>query len=92
MTRAHLKSLTIAWELMFTRSSLQTPDMVEQHRLLTEVAGLVDSGAVKTTLRRLLSPISAANLRAAHAEIETGRSIGKLVLADWARSDLSHST
>jgi NADPH:quinone reductase len=86
MSKAHLKSLTLTWELMFTRSSLQTPDMVEQHRLLAEVMAMVDAGRIRSTATRRLSPISAANLRTAHALIEGGHTIGKVVLEGWPTS------
>jgi NADPH:quinone reductase len=74
------KSASLHWESMFTRSSFQTPDMEAQHRLLTEVAKLVDTGIVRTTLAQTLGTINAANLRRAHALIESGRARGKLVL------------
>ncbi len=77
------KSATLAWELMFTRSMFQTPDMIEQHNLLEELTQLVDAGKVKTTLTELLEPINAANLRKAHAKIESGKTIGKIVLANF---------
>lgn len=67
-------------ELMFARSMYRTPDMIQQHKLLTEVAGLVDDGLVKTTLGKNLGKISAANLRQAHALLESGSTIGKIVL------------
>lgn len=67
-------------EMMFARSMHQTPDMIQQHKLLTEVAGLVDEGLVKTTLGQNLGRISAANLRKAHAALESGGTIGKVVL------------
>jgi zinc-binding alcohol dehydrogenase family protein len=75
------KSLSVHWELMFTRSLFGTPDIAEQHRILGEVSALVDSGVVRTTLREELGPLSAENLRRAHATVESGRSVGKLVLA-----------
>jgi zinc-binding alcohol dehydrogenase family protein len=74
------KSLTISWEMMFTRSLFQTDDMIEQHRLLREVAALVDAGKVVTTLARHGGPLTATNLAAAHRHLEEGRSIGKTVL------------
>jgi NADPH:quinone reductase len=37
------KSAAFVWELMFTRSLFQTPDMIEQHQLLDTVAELIDS-------------------------------------------------
>jgi len=77
------KSVSFSWELMFTRSRFQTPDMDEQHRILTQVAEWLDAGRLRTTLTEKLSPISAANLRAAHAQVESGKMVGKLVLENW---------
>ncbi|AFH63074.2 zinc-binding alcohol dehydrogenase family protein [Paenibacillus caseinilyticus] len=74
------KSVTFVWELMFTRSMYQTPDMIEQHKLLNDIARLVDGGVIRTTTSETLSPIHAANLRLAHAKLESGRTIGKVVL------------
>lgn len=74
------KAITVAWELMFTRPMLATPDMIEQHRLLTEVSRLVDAGVLRTTLTETLSPIDAASLKSAHARAESGQAIGKTVI------------
>ena len=68
---------------MFRRSLFETPDMIQQHRLLSEVAKLVDSGVIRTTFRQHFGSINAENLRRAHALIETGTSIGKIVLEDF---------
>jgi NADPH:quinone reductase-like Zn-dependent oxidoreductase len=68
---------------MFTRSSFQTPDMIEQHRLLNQVADWLDDGTLRGTLTETLSPINAANLRAAHAKLESGTMVGKLALKGW---------
>jgi NADPH:quinone reductase len=78
-----LKSAAIHFELMFTRPRFKTPDMIEQHKLLNQVADWLDSGKLKGTLKQTLSPINAANLRKAHAQLESGSTIGKLVLAGW---------
>jgi zinc-binding alcohol dehydrogenase family protein len=77
------KSLSIHWEMMFARPVWQTPDMIEQHRLLTHVAELVDAGKIRTTLSETLGTIDAANLKRAHAMIESGRTRGKLVLSGF---------
>ena len=77
------KSVTFAWESMFTRSSYQTADMIEQHNLLNQLALLIDAGKIQTTLTERLEPITAANLRAAHRKIESGQTIGKIVLANF---------
>jgi len=78
------KSATFVWEFMFTRSMYQTEDMIEQHHLLTRIAEWVDEQKIQSTLTETLSPINAANLRTAHAKLEAGRMIGKLVLTGWA--------
>lgn len=77
------KSVSIHWEAMFTRPVFGTPDMIEQHRLLNEVAGMVERGEIRTTLAENLGPINADNLRTAHAKIESGRARGKIVLAGF---------
>ena len=77
------KSVTFAWEFMFTRPMYQTEDMLEQHKLLTQVACWVDAGMIRSTLTETLSSINAANLRTAHAKLEAGHMIGKLVLTGW---------
>jgi NADPH:quinone reductase len=77
------KSVTLCWELMFTRPRFQTPDMIEQHRLLNQVAERLDAGKLKCTLKETLSPISGANLKKAHERLESGTMIGKLVLKGW---------
>lgn len=78
-----MKSASLHWEFMFARSMHQTPDMVEQHKLLTYVAKEIDAGNLKTTINLVIRPINAVNLRKAHALIEQGNAIGKVVLADW---------
>jgi NADPH2:quinone reductase len=74
------KAVSIHHELMFTRPIYGTPDMAEQGRILTEVSRLVDEGKLRTTLTERLSPISAANLKQAHALLESGKARGKIVL------------
>jgi NADPH:quinone reductase-like Zn-dependent oxidoreductase len=48
--------------------------------LLNRVSDLVDQGYIQTTVGKNLGTINAGNLKAAHAELESGRSIGKIVL------------
>jgi len=81
--RLFSKSVALHPEFMFTRSMFATADMIEQHRLLTQVAELIDAGVLRTTLGEVLGPIDAAHLRQAHALIESGKARGKVVLAGW---------
>ncbi len=77
------KSISLHWELMFTRSLFETADMVKQHELLNRVSSMVDAGELRTTLGEHFGRISAENLRRAHALIESGRAVGKIVLEDF---------
>ncbi|MCV9941209.1 zinc-binding alcohol dehydrogenase family protein [Boseaceae bacterium BT-24-1] len=74
------KSVSLHWELMFTRSLFGTADMIAQHELLNEVSTMVDAGRLKTTLGEHFGRIDAANLKRAHALLETGKAKGKIVL------------
>ncbi|MCM8539877.1 MAG: zinc-binding alcohol dehydrogenase family protein [Lentisphaeraceae bacterium] len=74
------KSVSVHWEFMFTRSLYETADILEQHNLLKAVAELVDEGKIQTTVGSSLGRISLENLKEAHRLIESGKSIGKIVL------------
>ncbi|MEN8773435.1 MAG: zinc-binding alcohol dehydrogenase family protein [Akkermansiaceae bacterium] len=78
-----MKSARVCWEFMFTRSMYQTDDMIEQHHILKQVADLVDDGKLMTTISDSLSPICAANILEGHRRLESGTTIGKLVLTRW---------
>ncbi|WP_420332827.1 zinc-binding alcohol dehydrogenase family protein [Roseibium sp.] len=83
MDKMKMKAASLHWEFMFARAMFQTPDMIEQHKLLTYVAGEIDAGRIRTTLDTVLSPINAENMRKAHALIETGTAKGKIVLEGY---------
>lgn len=78
-----LKSVSIHWELMFTRSLFKTKDMIKQRDLLNQVAALVDEGKLETTVAETFGSINAENLKRAHALLESGKSMGKIVLAGF---------
>jgi NADPH2:quinone reductase len=80
MRKVKRKSVSLHWEFMFTRPMFATADILEQNRLLSELSRLVDAGRIRTTLGETYGRIDAANLRRAHAHIETGRAKGKIVL------------
>lgn len=75
-----LKSQSLHIEFMFARSMFKAADMEEQSRLLNRVSDLVDQGYIQTTVAKNLGTINAFNLREAHEELESGKSIGKIVL------------
>ena len=74
------KSVGFEFELMFTRSMFQTEDMQQQHKLLERVSQFVDRKVLRTTLREDFGELNAANLARAHARLESGEMIGKLIL------------
>lgn len=74
------KSIAWHWEMMFTRPSFETPDMIEQQRLLAATAQLVDQGTLRTTATKTIEDFSAAGLREAHRDVESGRMTGKVVI------------
>ncbi|TCU06296.1 zinc-binding alcohol dehydrogenase family protein [Rhizobium sullae] len=77
------KSATFVWEFMFTRSMFGTPDIDRQRVILNSAAKLIDDGRLISTLSESLGSINSANLRAAHARLESGRTIGKIVLSGF---------
>jgi NADPH:quinone reductase-like Zn-dependent oxidoreductase len=83
ITKLKSKSASLHWEFMFTRARFETPDMIAQHHLLNEVADLVDAGVLRTTMKADLGPINAANLKRAHAQVESSRTLGKVVLSGF---------
>ena len=74
------KSVSLHWEFMYTRSMFQTADMIAQHRLLSEMATLVDDGRLRSTVGEHFGTINAANLKRAHALLETNKARGKIIL------------
>jgi NADPH:quinone reductase len=88
ISRFKRKSVSIHWELMFTRSLFHTADIAEQGELLNEISRLVDQGTLRTTLTERYSPINAANLKQVHQLIESNKARGKIVLESF---DLSQN-
>jgi NADPH2:quinone reductase len=77
------KCIGIHWEMMFARARFKTADMIEQHRLLNRVSSMIDAGDLRTTHTETVGAIDAANLRETHRRLESGATIGKLVLSGW---------
>ncbi|EUJ46477.1 zinc-binding alcohol dehydrogenase family protein [Paenilisteria rocourtiae] len=81
------KSVTVSYEFMFTRSKYNTDDKVRQHDILTKATQLFEKGFLKTTLNHVLTPINAATIKEAHRMLESGKSIGKLVVKGFEEND-----
>lgn len=74
------KSASFHWELMFTRSMYHTEDMIEQHNILNKIAQLLDDGILQPTLHTTLEGLTAHNMKEAHRLLESGKTIGKVVV------------
>ena len=74
------KTAGFVWEFMFARSLHQTPDMIQQHHILTEIARLVDAGLIRSPLTENLGAMSVETLLAGHRRLESGTTIGKIAL------------
>ncbi len=75
------KSLSLHWEFMYTRSLYKTDDMIEQYRLLSQVAKLVDAGLLKSTFKHNAGRLNARNLEQALDALNQGHNTGKTVLS-----------
>ncbi len=74
------KSVSFSWELMYTRSMFNTPDMARQYDILNHLADLLDNGTIRTTLTTTLKGFTVENLKEGHRLQESGKSIGKTVI------------
>jgi len=83
--RIFAKSITIGFELMYTRFVYQTEDMIEQHRILNQAAEWVDTGKLRSTLTECITPINAANVQKAFQKSMSGSTIGKIVLEGFGK-------
>ncbi|POA91495.1 zinc-binding alcohol dehydrogenase family protein [Pseudomonas sp. NFPP10] len=80
------KSVSLHWEMVFTRALFKTPDMIEQHHILNRLAQLLDQGLIRCTLNEVFSPFNADSLRRAHERVEQGGLPGKVVVARDAQA------
>jgi len=80
LNKLKTKSASFSWEFMYTRSTFQTEDMIEQHHILNKVADLLDEGVLVPTLTQTLEGLSAKTLKQAHEQLESGATIGKLAI------------
>ncbi len=75
------KSLSLHWEMVFTRPLFDTEDLSGQHRILNEVAALINAGVLRSTMTRCLSPFTVENLMLGHQLVGNGTTVGKVVVS-----------
>jgi NADPH:quinone reductase len=80
LNKLKTKSASFSWELMYTRSMFQTEDMIAQHHILNQLADLLDSGIINSTLNTTLQGLSAESFKEAHQLLESGKTIGKIAI------------
>lgn len=74
------KTAGFVWEFMFARSLHQTPDMIQQHHILTEIARLVEAGQMRSPLTETLGAMTVETLLEGHRRLQSGATIGKVAL------------
>jgi NADPH2:quinone reductase len=75
-----LKSPRIVWEYMPARSRFQTPDMHRQGEILQEIATRCDAGTFPKLTLAPAQTLTATSLQAAHHQLESASTIGKICL------------
>ncbi|PCJ31359.1 MAG: NADPH:quinone reductase [Gammaproteobacteria bacterium] len=75
------KSAGLVWEFMFTRPLFKTDDLIAQHHILNTLAQLLDDKVIISTLKSVIGPISSENISRAHQQLQSGTTLGKLVLS-----------
>ncbi|MBN9378995.1 MAG: hypothetical protein BGO14_02715 [Chlamydiales bacterium 38-26] len=73
------KSASFAWEFMFTRSLYQI-EMEKQGEILSKVAHLVDRRSIRVPPIQILTGFNIENVIQGHQLLETGKTIGKIVI------------
>lgn len=74
------KSLTMSFELMYTRSVYQTDDWIKQHEYLTELKNQVEQGFITSTLSRHFDRMNEDTLKEAYTLLQSEHTVGKIVL------------
>ncbi len=80
MDQLKLKSATLHWEFMYTRSMYTTPDIARQGEILNATAKLLDEGKITTSLSKTLQGLSVETLTEAHRLVLEGHMRGKVVM------------
>jgi zinc-binding alcohol dehydrogenase family protein len=77
------KSITFVWEMVFTRTDFRTADLARHGEILDELARLIDAGTIRSTVTEVLRPIHSENLHRALSALQSGRTLGKIVLSGF---------
>jgi zinc-binding alcohol dehydrogenase family protein len=78
--RLFTKSITLSYELMYTRSLFETADWVKQHDYLTELTEKIEAGEIKTTASEVYSEMNTDTITQAYTLLQQEHTVGKIVL------------
>lgn len=79
------KRVTFSWEWMYSKSYYQLESMITQHNILNNIKELYEQRKLIPVDTINYAPINANNLRKAHADVESGRMVGKVTLTGWEK-------
>jgi zinc-binding alcohol dehydrogenase family protein len=74
------KSLTMSFELIYTRSVYQTDDWIKQHEYLTELKNQVEQGFITSTMSKHFDRMNEDTLKEAYTLLQSEHTVGKIVL------------
>lgn len=74
------KSITLSYELMYTRSLYQTEDWIKQHEYLTELTKEVEAGNIVSTMTEHFPEMNEETITAAYEMLQKEHTVGKIVL------------
>jgi len=80
MEQMKMKSASLHFEFMYTRSMFTTDDIACQGKILNTTAKLLDEGKITTTLNKTLNGLSVETLEQAHSLVLEGHMRGKVVI------------
>lgn len=74
------KSITLSYELMYTRSLYETDDWAKQHEYLTELTKQVEAGNIRSTKTEQFSEMTEETITKAYELLQNEHTIGKIVI------------
>jgi len=75
------KSLSFAWEMVFTRTDFRTHDMARHGEILDAAARMADAGRLRPVIADVLAPLDARTVHGALERLRAGGVAGKIVIA-----------
>lgn len=74
------KSISLSYELMYTRSLFETEDWIKQHEYLADLTEKIEDGRIQTTLSETYSKMTADTLAQAYTLLQENHTVGRIAL------------